>query len=171
MEIETRNARLEFKQKHAKVNIETELPRVLIDQYECFASAGLKSPFDLTREAAQRGYQQAMEYIGKYAQDGDTLAAIEQGGYPIADIVVRDAYPEHIFDIDFIPKARPKITVTGGIKYDAEKNSQGINNGVEGTYTPGYASINYTPAKVSIYMEQYNSIKFGYQDPNLDIRL
>ena len=65
LDIETRNASLELHQKQAKVNIHTELPKVIIDQYECFASAGLKGNYDFTREAAQRGYQQVLDFIGR----------------------------------------------------------------------------------------------------------
>ncbi|NSW90063.1 MAG: hypothetical protein HPY74_05130 [Firmicutes bacterium] len=82
-----------------------------IDQYEAFASVGYKNTMDLLRESAQRAYQHVMEYIGKTAEDGDRLAAIELGGNPLADIAERDAFPEKEFGIDFIPKARPKYDV------------------------------------------------------------
>ena len=39
-----------YYQRHAKVNISTELPRVIIDQSEAFASAGLKSNEDMVRK-------------------------------------------------------------------------------------------------------------------------
>jgi len=50
MEIETQNARFKLHQNHAKVEIETELPKIEIDQYEAFASAGLKNHLDLARK-------------------------------------------------------------------------------------------------------------------------
>ncbi|MCX7841767.1 MAG: DUF6470 family protein [Clostridia bacterium] len=168
LEIETQNATLELKQKHAKINIRTELPKVLIDQYECFAEAGLKNTADFTREMAQRGYQQVMEFIAKTAADGDRLAAIERGGNPIADICERDAVPEHEFGLDTIPKSRPRIDVKGELTLDPERNSEGVNNGVEGSYTPGRVDISFTPARVSIYMRQYNSIRFSYAASNID---
>lgn len=161
--IQTQDAKLELHQKHAKVNIHTELPKVEIDQYECFASAGLKGIRDLTKEITDRAYQQVMEYIGKIAEDGDRLAAIEKGGNPIADIAERDAYPEHEFGYATIPTASPKFTVKGGVKFDPEPNGQGITNGVEGKYSPGDVSISYTPAQVRTYMKQYASISIRYQ--------
>ncbi|HHW49101.1 MAG TPA: hypothetical protein GXX14_10885 [Clostridiaceae bacterium] len=169
LEMESRMARLELRQNHAKVNIRTELPRVEIDQYECFASAGLKKPIDLMREAAQRAYQHVLEYIGKVAADGDRFAAIELGGNPIAETAVRDAYPEHEFNIDFIPKARPKITVKGSVQIDPERNAEGANNGVEGKFIPGELKINYIPARIRIYIEQYNQIRFEYRGKNIDL--
>jgi len=171
LEMESRTARLEFRQKHAKVNIHTEKPRIEIDQYECFASAGLKKPIDLSREAAQIAYQHALEYIGKLASDGDRLAAVELGGTPIADIAERDAYPVHEFNVDFIPKARPKITVRGSVQIDPERNSEGVHNGVEGRFIPGDLRINYTPSKVRVYMEQYNQVRYEYTGEKVDIKL
>ncbi len=168
LDINTEKARLQLHQKFAKVNIHTELPRVEIDQYEAFASAGLKGNSDLTKEAADRGYQQAMEYINKTSQDGYRLSAIEKGGNPIADIAVRDAYPTHEFGLDFIPKVGPKITVKGKVQFDAEKNSEGVDNGVSGTFIPGSVNINYTPGQVNVYIKQYNSISINYTGTNID---
>lgn len=162
LEIQTRRAMLEFKQKHAKVNIKTEKPRVLIDQYACFAEAGLKNFRDLTRDMVQRAYQSVMEYTGKVAADGDTLAAIERGGNPIADIAERDAYPQHEFGLDTIPRSRPKFTVEGSVKIEADNNAGGVNNGVEGNFIPGRININFSPSQVRIYMQQYNSVDIQY---------
>lgn len=168
LEIETQNARLLYRQKHARVNITTEKPKVLIDQYDCFAEAGLKGNYDFTREAAQRAYRQVMEYIGKTASDGKALAAIENGGDPIRAIAVRDAYPQHEFGLGFVPRSRPKIEVTGSVNIDWERNWEGVNNGVEGTYTPGGVSIGFEPAKLSIYVKQYPSVDIRYES-NIDV--
>lgn len=169
LEMRSQRAQLELRQEHAKIRINTELPRVEIDQSECFASAGLKKPIDLSRELAQMAQQQVLEYIGKIASDGDMLAAIEQGGNPIADIAERDSYVEHEFNIDFIPKAKPKITVTGGIEINADENPEGSYNWVEGNYIPGNLNISYTPEKLRIYMEQYNQVKFKYKGNTVDM--
>jgi len=168
LDIQSEKAKLEFRQKHAKINITTELPRVEIDQYECFASAGLKNDLDRAIEIAQRAYSQVLDFIGKTASDGDTLAAIENKGDPIPNIVERDAFPEHEFNIDFIPKARPQITIKGGVKYDPERNSEGAMNGVEGKYTPASINFNFTPGVVSISMKQYNSVKIEYRGNSID---
>lgn len=168
LNIQSSGARLELHQKHAKVNIETERPRVLIDQYECFASAGLKNNYDFIHEIAQNAKQGVLEFIGKTAEDGKALAAIEKGGNPIAAIAKRDAFPEHEFVLDFIPKARPKFEVTGDIKIEPERNWEGVNNGVEGTYIPGNVNINYTPGRVNFSILQYPSVDIKYLGNNID---
>ncbi len=52
-----------------------------------------------------------MNYIGKTAEDGDRLAAIELGGSPIADMAERDAFPEKTFGTEITPYAGPKVDV------------------------------------------------------------
>lgn len=167
LSIQTRRAKLELTHKEAKVDVHTELPRVIIDQYECFATSGLMGPVDLTRQAGQRAMQQALEFASKAAGDGDSMAAIENPS-PMPSIVERDAYPEHEFGLDYMPKARPKITVTGGVSINAQRNSEGINNGVAGTFTPGSTNINYKPAKVNTSVAQYPSISFRYKKGRFD---
>lgn len=164
LQIETQNAGLELHQKHAEVNITTEKPRVLIDQYECFAEAGLKNNYDFSREAAQLGYQQLMKYIGETASDGNTLAAIERGGNAISSIAARKASPEKNFGLAFIPQSRPKIDVTGSLDLQWDRNGEGIYNGVEGNYIPGYANINFEPTKINIFVKQYPSINIKYEN-------
>lgn len=168
LEMQSERARLEFRQKHAKVNIHTELPKIRIDQYQCFAEAGLKNNYDLLQEIVQRAKQYALEYVGKVAADGDMLAAIEKGGNPIAAIAERDAYPEHEFGLDTIPKSRPKISVTGDLRIEPERNWEGANNGVEGRFIPGSLNVNYYPGKVNIYMKQYPSVDIRYAGNTID---
>jgi hypothetical protein len=168
LDIRTQNARLDLHQKHAKINLRTEKPKVLIDQYECFAEEGLKNNYDLTKEAAQKGYQQALDFIAKTAEDGKTLAAIEHGGNPVADIAKRDSFPEHELILNTIPRSRPRITVEGDLKIEPERNWEGINNGVEGNFTPGSVNIDYQPAKVNINVTQYPAVDIRYTKNRID---
>lgn len=168
LDIRTQNAKLELHQTYAKLDVRTELPRVIIDQYECFADEGLKNNYDLLKDSSQRAYQHIMEYIGKVADDGDRLAAIERGGNPIAEIAKRDAFPEHEFGLDFIPKARPRFDVTGGIQIEPVLDSNGATNGVEGEYTPGRLDFNFQPAQLNIYVKQYPSVNIQYEGNTID---
>ena len=168
LEIRTQNARLEYRQKHARVNITTEKPRVLIDQYECFAEEGLKNNYDFTLEASRLGYRQVMDFIAKTARDGRELAAIEKGGNPIAAIAKRDSSPRKEFVLAFIPQSRPKIEVTGGVSIQWERNWEGALTGVEGEYTPGRVDIGFTPARINISVLQYPSVNISYV-PEIDV--
>ncbi|GAE87780.1 DUF6470 family protein [Acetivibrio straminisolvens] len=169
LEIEARDARFKLQQDHAQVKIEAELPRVEIDQYEAFASAGLKNHLDLRREISQKGRQNALKYIGKLADDGDALAAIENGGNLFPELAKRDSYKMREFNIDAIPKASPKVSVTGELEIDFPQDYRKIiHNGVEGTLIPASFNLNYTPERVKIYLEQYASIKIDYVENKID---
>lgn len=171
LEMESRTAKLELKQKQAKVNIETELPKVLIDQREAFASAGLKNVFEITREAAQRGIESAQQYTGKVAGDGDIMAAIENGYDAVAQISQRDFIKVDEWNIDFIPKTGPKFEVTGSLDIEAERNWEGVTNGVEAEFIPQDLNINYTPYQVRIFLRQYASINISYTDSKVDVKV
>lgn len=170
LQMSSRLAKLELSQKHAKVNIQTELPKVIIDQSEAFASAGLKSYSELSREWAQLGHQNALEYIGKVSGDGDQMASIENGTDAIANISDRDSIVVYDWNIGFIPKTGPKFSVTGSVNIEAERNWEGVNNGVQGTYTPPNLEVNYTPSKLKFFLREYPSINIKYEGNNIDVR-
>ena len=172
LNMEAKKPVLNIHQNHAKLEIQTELPKIEIDQYEAFASAGLKGPIDLTHEIAQRTYGQVIEQIGKIAEDGDFIAAIENGGSPLADIAQRDSVTEHEFDVDMIPKVGPKITAKASQKIRAGREGEGVHNGVEFSLTPGTVNYNYVPAQVNIFLRQYASVRFNYvEDSKIDIHI
>lgn len=164
--MESSSARLELHQKQAKINIKTDLPKIEIDQYECFASSGLKNNGDMIKAAAQKGYQQVMSFIEKTASDGQRLAAIQNGGNAIVEIAKRDAFADVDAGYGYSPSPGPRITVRGGVKFDPEANGDGANNGVEGTFVPGRLSINFTAAQVKVNLQQYASLNIQYKDNN-----
>lgn len=162
LEIESQNAELQLHQKHAKINMTSELPMVIIDQYQCFAEEGLKNTYDLTKEASERAYQQVMEYIGKKAEDGDSLADISKGS-SLIQVISSGSVTQHEFGMVTMPMSRPSIDVAGGtLDIDPEPNGAGIHNGVEGNYIPGKVSYNYTPSQVNIFIRQYGAVNFSY---------
>jgi len=132
MEIETQNARFKLHQNHAKVEIETELPKSRLTSMKLLQAPGLKTIWIWQGNSA-KGRQNALRYIGKVADDGDALAAIENGGNLIPELAKRDSYKTHEFNIDAIPKASPKVSVSGGLEIDFPQDYRRIiHNGVEG---------------------------------------
>lgn len=160
--INTRQSLLQLHQTQAKIEIDKQAPTVKIDQHGCFATAGLKNVFELTEEAAQAGQQQSMEYIAKKAADGDMLANIKAGGNPIAEIARRDSYRKHEFNIDLIPKVRPKIDVEGYIKLSAEMGK------IETSVKEGSVNINFTENKIRLYLAQQPSLQIQYTGKKID---
>lgn len=163
-------ARLELKQKPPVVNIKTELPKVLIDQYECFAEEGLKNNYDLLKEQADLAYQHVMEYIGRVAEDGDAMAKIGNKANIMIDIAQRNSVTTHEFGMATMPMSMPKIDAVGGtVEFDPEPiNDIGMRNGVIGTYIPAQTEFNYTPGKVNTNVVSYGSIEIKYTGNNVD---
>ena len=172
LEIQTRNTQASAQHKNAQLNIQSEHPQIIIDQHDAFASAGLMTNTGIVEDAAQCGKQQVLDYIGKTAEDGDMLAAIEKGGNPIADIAERDAFPEHEFGIDIIPKERPKIDIKGNLRFNPDPiNDLGMRNGVRFTITPGGVYFSYKLGTTRFYMMQNPSAQTDNQGTKIDTYL
>jgi hypothetical protein len=170
--IEKEDAKLSIKQDSPKVNMKVDMPKVQIDQYECFAEAGLKNMADLTDEITGYAKQNVMKYMAKRSSDGDRMAAIENKSDVIAEIARSDMYDQTDFNMGIIPTSRPKITVTGGLEIEPEPTAQGVLNGVEYQVEPAKININYIRGKLDIYLSQKASIEFRYEpDKKIDIKI
>lgn len=149
--------KLNIETTYPKMQIDRKLPRVIIDQYQCFAEAGLKNIFDLTREYAQMGKQKALEAIANINQEGDRTADICSG---IPEAIPEIAQSkigsdEKEFNIDTIPKSRPRIDVEGHLNI---------------AWEIGGTNINYIAQKPIINIEKNNVEIYLRQKPKLDIR-
>lgn len=139
----------------------TEPLQVHIDQSECWAERGLK-PFQmLNKELAQRSYQDGIEDIGKIAEDGDRMAAIENGGNPIADIAAEITNPPpDEYNIAMIPTSRPKIEFTGGVVHFNVKPAK-VNIDTH----PNKPIIEATSPEVNISMKVWPQVIIEYTGP------
>lgn len=164
-EINTRADRLNMNQSFVQVEIHQQFPKVIIDQHECFATAGLKNNMEILEEAAQAAEQQALSYTAQKAQEGDALADIRSRGNPIAEIARQSTFDHHVFDIDLIPKARPRIEVVGGIDISFREGQ--TNNSVE----EGFIDINFTEPKIQMYLLQKPSVQIEYIGNNVDVKI
>lgn len=156
--IEQPQGELTVNQAKSQMHIDRELPQVIIDQYECFAEAGLKNNTDLRREISQLSYKCLMDSIANYNQEGDMLAQIEKPGNPLPTIAENKAFPQYEFNIDFIPKSRPKIDVTGHINISWDIHKPTIN------YEVRRPVVDYQPGKAEIYMRQWPRVEIRFID-------
>lgn len=166
----TTYAKLELKQKPPLINIDFEQATVLIDQYPCFAEEGLKNNQDFIKEQAQKGLKNVTEYTGRVARNGDEMAKIGHKANIMINIAKNEAVTKHEFGLGTIPKARPRISSTGG-KLDLKAefiNNPGEINGVSGNYIPGKITYNYTPPNVDIRVVSYGSIDIRYSPNDVD---
>ncbi|QEK13561.1 hypothetical protein FQB35_02390 [Crassaminicella thermophila] len=159
MEIKQPKADVTLNIEHPKLEIHSEQVKVQIDQYPCRAEEGLKNYIDLTKDNAAFAKQKAMEGIARIVSQGNQLAAIQNGGNPIADQAEENAYNlfDKEFNFDLIPKSRPKIDFIGG-KVDIKF----IEGKVKPQVKVNKPIINYTVGKFEIYLRQKNSINIEY---------
>ncbi|AIS51682.1 hypothetical protein TKV_c04830 [Thermoanaerobacter kivui] len=163
--IQSPKADLEIEQIPAKMEIDKKLPQVHIDQYQCFYEAGLKNIFDLVHDEAERSKKIALDAIGKIAEDGDILASIETHQDAIVSLSEEALIQDIDFNVDLMPKSRPKIWFEGYLKINWELG------GVEIKAIPHKVVISATPAHVEIYLRQYPSIKIEYIGNHVDKRI
>lgn len=174
--METKPARLSWKSEqpvvelesqNVELNIQSTLPKIKIDQSQCFSESGLKSINELNAENAQRAVSDMYQSIGRIVEQGNELTNFYSGGNVIADQGYNNAYTQ--FDKDFnmvtMPKSRPKITLEPGeVKMDPTTPKV--------IATPRLSKIDfqYQPGKVDIYLRQKPEISMEYT-PKLDMKV
>ncbi len=158
-EIQQPKADLDLQQPKAEMSIQTTKPKLSIDSLEMRESLDLKSSGTRTAEMAAYSKQDALEGMGRRAQEGSELMRIENGGNPIVDQAKRRGrQPYSGLGIQFIPKPDSvKINFEPGtvdIRVEPQKviNNTKINKPIH----------NYTPGKVKVDMQQYASLKIDW---------
>lgn len=110
---------LSIQTTYPKVQIDGQIPRVKIDQYECFKEAGLKNNADFSADSVAYAYKKGMEGIGIIVDEGNRLQAIENGNFDVIyDIAFESGLEEVDFNVDIIPKSRPKVKVEGNLNIE-----------------------------------------------------
>jgi len=165
LKLNANSARISMHKTFPQIEIQTELPRVLIDQHECFATSGIKNNAEMLDEAAQSAQQQALTYTAKKAQDGDQRADLRNRGNVMADIARRDRYEQHEFNIGLMPKVGPQIEVVGSQNISCSEG-QITNN-----YEEGILNIDATGPKISMYLREKPSINIQYIGSNIDVKV
>lgn len=160
LEIQQPKGELEIKQEKAKMILKGEKPRVVIDQYQCFAEAGLKNNTDLSKEFKALAQRRVMEGISRINSEGTRMINIRIGNpNAIQEIAKRNLQPRALeFNYDTMPKSRPSIEIEGGQSIEWELG------GVEIDYRMQKPTYNYQPGKVEGYLDPYPDIEISYID-------
>lgn len=159
LEMEQPNADLTIQQPAAEMNIDRKPPRLTIDQTEARADMDLKHISRRIEEAAQQGYQDWLNGLGRVSQDGDELMMIENGGDPIAEQAKRNSEdPVLDFNIGWIPSAGSvKIGYDPGKVDISWKQHKPI---IESKINKPI--ISYTPGKVEVSLRQHSSLSIDF---------
>ena len=157
--IEQPKADLSIEQPKADLKIETTPATLSIDQTEAWADMDLKHILRRVSEMASQAKQDALEGIGRRAQEGQQLMRIEDGGNPIADISKKNgAKPIYPFNIGYIPSAGSvKIQYEPAkVNIDVTQNKPNIN------VSTNKPIIDYQPGSVDVQLERRNELKIDF---------
>lgn len=163
MSISQPKADFEIHQKHAKVNVRTEPIEIRIDQRQCFNEAGLKDNTAFMEDNIQEAKQDLLQGIGRVISEGNMMANIESNVDAIVEISLNNSIKVYDFNVDFVPKSRPKIEFLGG-NIDIQ-----VDEGyVELKTKPNKPVIDVEVGKVQIYLRQNPELKIEYLGNNMD---
>ena len=164
MEIEQTPPKANIEQRPPELTIDKKLPKVYIDQAQCFAESGLKPALQLADDFYKEGLQAVFEGIGRMAEEGTRLAAIEKGGNPIADMAYEKLQRNYHLEMVQMPKSRPNIEWDmGHVDIKWQPNPAKIEWDIHTK-----ADITATRHRVDIYMKEWPDIKIEYVGNNVD---
>ena len=103
----TTQPHIQLDRSAAVLEIESPRPRIHIDQSQCFADAGLKSPQRFTDDQAAQGKSAALEATARKAAEGHQLAQIN--GTSVADIAKSHSQKQVRITVKAVPQKPPEI--------------------------------------------------------------
>ncbi len=160
IDIQQSKGHLNINQTNAELIIHKEEPKVIIDQYQCFAESGLKNNADLAKQFKQLALRKVLEGINRKTSEGRRMINIKRGNSnAISDIAKRNFQPKtRQFNYDIMPKSRPKIDFEESFSMDWKLG------GVEIDYKIEKAMNNFQWGKVEGYLDPYPDIEISYID-------
>ena len=160
IDIRQSKGHLNIKQTNAELIINKEEPKVIIDQYQCFAESGLKNNADLTKQFKQLALRKVLEGIRRKTSEGRRMINIKRGNpNAISDIAKRNFETRtRQFNYDIMPKSRPKIDFEGSFSIDWKSGGVDIDYRVEKPIN------NFHWGKVEMYLNPYPDIEISYID-------
>ncbi|NGQ95631.1 hypothetical protein G3578_10745 [Brevibacillus sp. SYP-B805] len=168
-EIRQPRAELNMIQKPAVLEIHQPQGVLTIDTSEAQANIDLRGPLRRTQDNAEYGKRMWLEAIAQISEEGDRLAAIENGGNPIADIAFENSV---IYEGKEI-LAEGSIVGDGvELHYEAKKPIINVHlGGVHMNPETHKAIHQYTPGKMRGYIQQWNSLQIDVVGLHVDERL
>lgn len=159
-------AELSIDSENSRIEVHGELPRIIIDQRQCFNESGLMDNTTLAGDIAQRGRQAAMEGIGRIVSEGNYLASVKSGKNAIVEISRNNFMETHEFNMVTMPRSRPVIEVIG-----STLDIRVREGGIEIYAKPHSPEIDVEPGNVTISLERYPSIEISFTGRSIDTKI
>lgn len=164
LRLQSRLPKMELKSSQLKVQIDQEAAQVECDASQCRAEAGYLTSSTFSKENAQRGRRDSLEYIGQTAQHGDMLTQVED--YSNGDCNVAyagQAWEDKEFVFARIPQSPVDIQVTpSSIEFNWQLGE------VKSNLQRGTIKNSSTLPGLSVYLRQRARIDIDYVGSKVD---
>jgi len=163
--IEQPRGEQDIQQIPAELSVRQPRGELEIDHTRALDALGYMDTITFSHRVSAESHRIYLEALGRTAQQGNRLAAIHQGGEPIADI----AWEEYNMDypMNLIGAAQYDPV---DIDYQARKPEIDVEvRGAETRYTPQSPEFTFTRGKLHVYVEQYPSVTII--PPKIDIAI
>ncbi len=151
------NAQVQMNSRPASFRMNTQVPRVKIDQSQAFASAGNAPILQLSSQNAKNSLSMGLEAIGKMVDDGNYIGNLFAGGNRVAQLAFENSLPNYEFNAVAMPSVGPDITL---VRQDPNIEWEPYQLNI--STIPQQMSVEYIPGSLEIYMEQYPEINISY---------
>ena len=156
LHLRTTMPKVELQIKKPEIKIHSPRPVLHIDQTQCFADAGKRTPSDFAAYYAEMAWSDSMEGIARRAQEGDMLAQIHKG-YTIEKLAAQNLGEIADFNVTAIPKQPPRVWFdTYPVQFEFDPGY------VETRLQMGTVEGNLQWGKVNIYLRQKNYLEINW---------
>lgn len=163
LHLRTIKPQIDLQIKKPELQIRSPRPVLHIDQTQCFADAGKRTPAAFTAHYAAMGWADAREGIARRAQEGDLLAQIHKG-FTIAALAGQNLGKVDDFNVTAVPKQPPRIRVdTYPVEYEYSPGQ------VETRVQMGRVEGHLQWGKVNIYLRQQNYLEINWVENQVDM--
>lgn len=164
LDIKQPKATLEITTEPSKLEIHSEKGVLYIDSSKAWDALGLGSSLETMSRIYSKARDVALQGIAKIVENGNRLAAIQNGGNAIAEIAKEKG--DEFFEFEFLGDASMNNVE---LHYEPGKLDIQFKEGKVNVNThPNPPEINYIRGKLDIYMIQYP--KVDIIPPQIDIK-
>jgi hypothetical protein len=137
---------IDIERQKGELKMSSQPVKLQLDNTESYAALNIKTTSRVVRENAQAGMAALFNTIGTYAQQGDMLMDIQNGGDALNEIASQRANSE-LQGVDIPQSALPVIT-----------------------WQPNSLKFNYTPEKITINPENMQKVETSFERGKVAIK-
>lgn len=139
---------LDMQTEKGRLEMQSSKPTIKIDQSQCFSEIGRKGVTDFRADNTDYGRAMLRQAVARMVDQGNRMIDIHIQADAFAEQADYNAFGmfEREFNLDFIPKSRPQITIDPWSMNYSYKAARVINNSY-----PRKAQFNFTYGRLDFY--------------------